>query len=64
MVFIPEKELPRKIAIIGPIPLSKKNIELAALGMVKNVIKNYMSGKGYVVSRLKGASSFSKKAHS
>ena len=58
--FIPEKELPRKIAIIGPIPMSKKRIELSALGMVRNVIKNYMSGKGYIISRLKGDINFSK----
>ncbi len=60
VVFIPEKELPRKIAIIGPIPMSQKKIELSALGLVRNVVKNYMSGKGYVVSRLKGDINFSK----
>jgi tetratricopeptide (TPR) repeat protein len=61
VVFISEKELPRKIGIVGPLPFKDKNIELAALGMVKNVIKNYLSGKGYIVVPLKGDVSFSKK---
>ncbi len=64
VVFIPEKNLPRKIAILGPIPLKKKNIELSALGMIKNVIKNYMSGKGYIIAPLKGDYSASKRISS
>ncbi len=49
VVFISEKNLPRKIAIFGPFSLKKKNIDISAFGLVKNVIKNYMAGKGYVV---------------
>lgn len=51
--FISEKDLPRKVAIVGPIPMKNEKIELAALGMVLNVVKNYLSGKGYIISNLK-----------
>ncbi len=52
VVFIPEKELPRHIGIIGPIAMGSKKIELSAFALVRNVVKNYMSGKGYVVTYL------------
>ncbi len=52
VVFIPEKELPRHIGIIGPIAMKTKKIEFAAFPLVRNVIKNYMAGKGYAVSFL------------
>ncbi len=51
--FIAEKELPRKVAIVGPVAMQDKKIELAALGMVLNVVKNYLSGKGYIIRNLK-----------
>ncbi len=49
VVFISEKDLPRKIAIVGPFALKTQNIDISAFGMIRNVIKNYMAGKGYVV---------------
>ncbi len=49
VVFISEKDLPRRIAIVGPFALKNKNIDISAFGMVRNVIKNYMAGKGYIV---------------
>ncbi len=52
VVFIPEKELPRHIGIIGPIAMKAKKIEFGAFPLVRNVIKNYMSGKGYAVTFL------------
>ncbi len=61
VVFIPERDLPRKIGIVGPIAMSDKNIELPALGMVRNVIKNYMAGKGYIIYELKMETSLPKK---
>ncbi len=49
VVFIPEKELPRKVVVLFPFPVGDVKVGAEFKRMLRGVLQNYLAGKGYSV---------------
>ena len=49
LIYIPEKKLPRKVLVLSPFTDKNIKVDTNFKKMIRNIIQNYLSGKGYII---------------